>query len=79
MVMNCVPHEYVIDFGPPLPLLPFKYELTLEFWALDGNSLSVPVEISAGDDNPELTGAAFRWALKDNGWVVRPGPARGRR
>lgn len=73
-VMDCVPHEYVIDFGPPLPLLPFKYEMALEFWARDGTSLSVPTEIPAGDDSPEGTRDLFLSQLKRNGWVARPGP-----
>jgi hypothetical protein len=71
-VMDCVPHEYVIDFfEPPVP---FKHELTLELWARDGTSLEVTVVIPADNDNPEGARGAFLWALKDNRWVAREGP-----
>lgn len=72
-VMDYVPHECVIDFSLVRPV-PFEYELTLEFGARDGSSLDVTVVTFKNDDNPDLTSCAFRWALKDNGWVAREAP-----
>ena len=72
-VVDFVPHEYVVEFGL-VPPVPFKYDLTLEFWARDGTSLEVPTVVCKDNDNPELTSSTFRWALKDNGWVAREAP-----
>lgn len=73
LVLNSTPHECAIDFSLVRPV-PFEYELTLEFGARDGTSLDVTVVVFKNDDDPDLTSCAFRWALKDNGWVGREAP-----
>ena len=71
-VLGTLPCEYVVDCGPAA--LPFKYKMELELWARDGTSLSLPL-ILQEDWDPKGTQELILFALKDNRWVARPGPA----
>jgi hypothetical protein len=74
-LMQAMPCEYVIDFGPPTVVAESRVEIVL--LARDGTARKLRMVFGGkmpSVSKPEADRAYVAYVLNDNGWQARPGP-----